>query len=117
MENANDCYYELGVAYYQGEGVEVDYKMATEMLRKQAAKEYSSNQADADLLLGALYQEGGHGIEQDYAAAAKWYKAAIDLPTIRGINESAKTLARKWLGDLYLEGHGVLQDYSEALKR
>jgi uncharacterized protein len=60
--------------------------------------------AEAQLYLGMLYQEG-NGIPQDYAEAAKWYRRAA---------EQGKVLAQWALAALYNDGHGVPQDYTEA---
>jgi hypothetical protein len=120
VEKINACHYELGAMYFLGRGVDMDYKAAAEMLQEESETKYPyppHQQADAALLLGFIYEEGGHGIEQDYSAAARWYKYVIGLPKLWG-RDNEPTLAHALvdLGDLYVRGSGVPQDYSEALK-
>lgn len=107
------CHYDLGRLYLLGRGVHKDYSLA--MINLVRATEDKSRRAQAALLLGLIYQEGGDDIKQDYAEAAKWYKEAINAHPFSWA-QFAQTKARIDLGDLYLEGKGVLQDYAEAMK-
>lgn len=77
-EKTNSCQYELGQSYAFGQGVETDYRAATAILRKEAEKPVAFYQANAALLLGIVYEKGGHGIGQDYVEAANWYMKVID---------------------------------------
>ncbi len=63
-------------------------------------------QANAQNSLGFMYQEG-HGVPQDYATAAAWYRKSA---------EQNYALAQYSLGSLYLKGEGVVQNYPEAEK-
>ena len=59
-----------------------------------------------------LYQEGekyyyGRGVRQDYAEAAKWYRASAD---------KGNADAEHSLGHMYYFGQGVRQDNEEAIK-
>ncbi len=60
--------------------------------------------ADAQLILGDLYQRG-LGVSQNQAEAARWYRAAA---------EQGLTLAQFNLGLMYRYGSGVRQDLIEA---
>jgi hypothetical protein len=51
-----------------------------------------------------LYDQG-HGVPQDYAQAAIWYRKAA---------EQGLALAQSNLGVLYEEGRGVPKDYAQA---
>lgn len=54
--------------------------------------------------------EGGEGTPQNYDLAAKWYrKAAEHVPDLGGAGQG-----RNNLGMLYLDGHGVPNDYVQA---
>ena len=56
--------------------------------------------------LGLCY-ENGHGVEQDYAEAVKWYRKAA---------EAGNAIAMSNLGICYDNGNGVDQDFAEAVK-
>ena len=60
--------------------------------------------AEYQLMLGFLYDKG-HGVEQDYIEARKWWLKAA---------EQGSADAQLFLGRLYYYGHGVAQDYEEA---
>ena len=60
--------------------------------------------ATAQSALGAAYYLG-HGVPQDYAAAAYWYRLAA---------KQGVASAQSNLGVLYDRGHGVPQDYAKA---
>ena len=49
----------------------------------------------------------GHGVAQDYSAAMKWIRMAVNQGDVE---------AQCNLGYMYYEGHGVAQDYSAAMK-
>jgi TPR repeat protein len=114
-EKGEACHYNLGSAYYFGQGVEVDFKSAAALLQKEASNKYSVHHADASELLASIYEQGGRGMEQNYSEAAKWYRDAIDAPALKW-EKSSQDWARLNLGDLYVQGEGVPQDFGEALK-
>jgi len=62
--------------------------------------------ARASFLIGLSY-DYGHGVEQDYKEAVKWYHKAADAK----IEDACLNL-----GTLYEKGCGVEQDYKEAAK-
>ena len=51
-----------------------------------------------------MYQNG-HGVTQDYAEAARWYRKAA---------EQGYAIAQFNLGSMYNNGQGVKKDYAEA---
>jgi len=90
----------LGVLYYNGQGVAQDYLKAREWFEKAADK----GDGNAMYNLGLLYAKG-QGMAQDYAKAREWYKKAAD---------KGDAYAMTNLGRLYSNGHGVAQDYAKA---
>ena len=54
--------------------------------------------------LGWMYNNGW-GVLEDYAEAARWFRAAA---------EQGYALAQNNLGLMYFKGHGVPQDYAKA---
>jgi len=69
-------------------------------------KAADSGNAEAQLQLAILYAKG-EGMTQDYAVAAKWFRAAADRGSAR---------AQYDLGVLYERGRGVPVDLAEAAK-
>jgi hypothetical protein len=65
--------YNLGVCYYQGQGVPQDYAKAVEWYSKAAAQGYAPAQCN----LGFCYSRG-QGVPQDNAKAAEWYRKAAE---------------------------------------
>jgi TPR repeat protein len=62
--------------------------------------------ANAQLLLGSIYQKGD-GVAQDYNTAVKWYTLSAEQGNIS---------AQVNLGVMYDQGQGVAQDYKTAVK-
>ena len=62
--------------------------------------------ADAQFNLGLMFAQG-HGVPQDDALAAAWYRKAAD----QGIAD-----AQFDLGVMYAQGHGVAQDHARAIE-
>ncbi|MGO9243398.1 MAG: tetratricopeptide repeat protein [Verrucomicrobiia bacterium] len=91
----------LGLAYYDGDGVSLDYSLAFTWFRKAAEQGYTMGQTG----LGLLYN-GGWGVPQDYRVAAAWYQKSAEQGDVTG---------QILLGDLYEEGNGVPQDYGLAV--
>jgi len=58
-------------------------------------------------IIGEIYLEGGEGVRQDYAEAAKWHTLAAN----NGWHMSQYSLAL-----MYQKGEGVPKDYDEAFK-
>ena len=62
--------------------------------------------ANAQCTLGFCYHKG-HGVEQSYTEAVKWYRKAA---------EQGDATAQHNLGFCYDKGRGVEQSYTEAVK-
>ncbi len=60
--------FNLGVMYYNGQGVPKDYKIAVEWFRKSAEQGYAKAQGN----VGWMYAKG-LGVPKDYKLAVKWY--------------------------------------------
>src|SRR5512143_870522 len=65
--------YNLGIMYYNGQGVPQDYPEAVKWFRKAA----DQGDADAQFILGVIYTLG-QGVPQGYAEALKWFRKAAD---------------------------------------
>jgi len=63
--------YNLGLAWYQGQGVARNYDQAMQWWRKAADLGYANGQFG----VGLLY-EHGYGVPQDYAQAMYWFRKA-----------------------------------------
>jgi TPR repeat protein len=94
--------FNLGVSYYNGDGVKTNFDEALTWFRRAANQGYVT----AQRLVGVFYYNGWGGVAVDYPEAAKWYRKAADQ------NE---TTAQWCLGDCYAKGQGVPQDYEEAV--
>jgi TPR repeat protein len=90
----------LGVLYYNGQGVPQDYVQARQWFEKAAAQ----GEANAQNSLGVLYYNGEGG-PQDYTKARQWYEKAA---------AQGDAYAQFNLGVLYYNGQGVLHDYVQA---
>lgn len=94
--------FDLGLCYYKGEGVEIDYTEATKWFKKSAEQEYAPGQE----ILGYCYYKG-EGVEQNYDQAVIWLSKAAHQGNARAQNN---------LGVCYRNGQGVKQDDAEAMK-
>jgi TonB family protein len=92
----------VGSMYLEGEGVEVDRKLALKWIRKAARQRF----APAQLSLGEMY-EYGHGVEAEPGKAMNWYREAAQ----GGSPEAMMILSRR-----YLEGRLVEQDRGKAFE-
>jgi len=66
-----DAVYELGIAYFEGRGADIDYANALKWWSAGA----QAGEARSQYGLGYLYQQG-QGVAQDTARAEEWYTAA-----------------------------------------
>jgi len=66
-----DAVYELGIAYFEGRGADIDYANALKWWSAGA----EAGEARSQYGLGYLYQQG-QGVAQDTARAEQWYEAA-----------------------------------------
>ena len=91
-----DAQFDLGLAYYSGQGVPQDDKEAVKWFRKVAEQ----GNAKAQSNLGVMY-DTGQGVPQDYKEAVKWYRKAA---------EQGDAPAQYNLGLMYEYGQGVPKD-------
>ena len=102
-ENGNViAQYNLGVYYYNGVGVAVDYSEAVKWSRKAAEQGDAAAQSN----LGVCYYTG-NGVPQDYAEAVKWFQMAAD---------QGNAIAQSILAASYANGEGVEKNFVEAYK-
>ena len=92
--------YNLGVMYYEGEGVRQDYIKARQWYEKAA----NQGNAKAQYNLGNAYSRG-KGVRQDYAKAAQWFEKSAN---------QGDALAQYNLGLMYENGAGVRQNIATA---
>ena len=93
--------YEIGLKYYNGEGVSQDFRKAAKCFRLAADQGFPAAQRN----LGDMYANG-RGIRQNYAEAVKWYRLAAD---------QGNADAQRNLGVMYQYGR-VRRNYAEAVK-
>ena len=101
-----NSYYTVGYAYLFGDGVKKNIKEAKKWFLK-ASKLDNDNTVNAEFQLGGIYSAGTDGITVDYKKAAQWYLKAAN----KGDVNSAWSL-----GNLYLQGKGVPQDYDKGIR-
>ncbi len=94
--------FNLGLMYFNGNGVAQDYKTAVKWYTLAAAQGVASAQYN----LGLMFEEG-NGVAQDYKTAVKWYTLAA---------EQGYAHAQNNLGNKLIDGQGVAQDYNAAFK-
>ena len=96
IATASAADYQKGLdAYLAG-----DYTAALDELFPLA----QAGNADAQAVLGSMYDEG-KGVVADHVKAAQWYRLAA---------EAGDSFAQFNLGAMYADGEGVLQDYQIA---
>ena len=109
----------LAIAYGSGQGVTQDDAQALYWCKKAVEQGNAGGQD----LLGYMYYNG-KGVAQDYTQALYWYKKAMEehgnamtqnMLGIMNVDDIAEADAQSNLGLMYYEGHGVAQDYKQAL--
>lgn len=93
--------YLLGLAYYNGQGVQQDYSKAFEWLLKAAEQ----GNANAQNTIGTMYFKG-QAVPQDNSKAFGWYRKSA---------EQGNPTAQHILGLAYYTGEGLPQDFMQAL--
>ncbi len=95
-----EAQYHLGMMYYNGQGVPVDFVSASRFFRSSA----NQGDAGAQYLIGEMRLKG-KGVAQDAGLAGVWFKKAAqqDYPD-----------AQYELGDWYFAGKGGEPDYLKA---
>lgn len=99
----------VGHCYRYGRGVEVDTAKAKDWYEKAAEKKSWS----AMLNIAGMLRSGELGIP-DINAAEEWERKAVD--ELRPLAENGADDAQRALGDRYLKGFGVEQNYQIAVK-
>jgi TPR repeat protein len=95
------CQYKLGMLYYEGKGVAVNYRKSFALIEQSA---YNNN-PEAQNRLGYMY-ENGLGIKADNNAAFMWYERSAEQGDMEGQYN---------LGRMYQYGKGVGRDTQQAL--
>jgi uncharacterized protein len=94
--------YDLGLMYFNGQGVQRDFTEAVKWFRLAADKGHAGAKSN----LGAMYLSG-QGVPQNVAEAVRLYRLAAG---------QGYAIAQHNLGAMYLSGQGVAQDYVEAAR-
>jgi hypothetical protein len=104
LAQQGDAYaqYNLGLMYFNGQGVPQDYGQAMQWYRQAAEQGFAQAQHN----LGFMYANG-QGVPQDYGQAVQWYRRAA---------EQGHAGAQVNLGTMFLLGQGVPQDYGQAMQ-
>ena len=92
--------FNLGLMYYEGEGVAQNYVQAIYWFKKSAEQGYASAQYN----LGVMHDKG-QGVAQNNTQAIYWYKKSA---------EQGVALAQFNLGWMYYKGDGVARSYAQA---
>ena len=92
----------LGICYYNGDGVKQSYEKAVHWYAKAAEQGY----ARAQCYLGECYEDK-HGVPKSFNKAGQWYRKAAEQGYAR---------AQYNLGELYLSGTGVPQSEEKAVE-
>ena len=103
------CYF-LGLCYYHGQGVAVDYVRAVQLFDKPAtSRNYDNieNKTNAQYHIATCYDDGMGEVRQDQSKAALYYRMAAEL---------GYAPAQSRLGAMYSNGTGVTRNYTEAVR-
>lgn len=95
-----DAQFQLGRAYFRGDGVAQDDTKAFELFQKAAEQ----GNAKAQHNLASMYLDG-RGVTKDETEAVKWYRKSAEQGT---------ALAQSTLGSMLAAGKGVKKDCKEA---
>lgn len=94
--------YNIGIMYYNGQGVNEDRQEAVKWMQKAAEQGY----VNAQFFMGTAY-DSGEVIQRNLPEAAKWYRKAAEQGHVR----SQYNLAL-----MYTNGEGVEKNRQEAIK-
>lgn len=97
-----DAQYNLGVFYYNGEGVHRNYEEAVKWWGKAAEQRH----VEAEYYLGVC-SYNGWGVYKSFVGAVKWWRKAAMQGSVN---------AQYNLGSCYEKGEGVTQNHDEAEK-
>ena len=76
------CQYQVGIMYYFGQGVDLDYKQALLWVEKAAAQD----RPDAVGTLGAMYCIG-QGVTPSWRRAQEYYERSIELGSSQSVKD------------------------------
>ena len=96
----SEAQYKLGECYFNGDGIEQDYKKAVEWYEKSAIQGYAKAQNN----LGFCYGKG-YGVEKDLEKEVEWYIKSA---------EQGNSIAQRNLGKCYYYGSGIKKDIEKA---
>ena len=94
--------YSLARMYLQGDGVEKDYRLGSQLLCIAA----SEGDRDAQYAIASMYRNGDGIVVQNTDEAVYWYRLAAD---------QGNMYAQYDLGEMYLAGEGVTRDVDQAV--
>lgn len=92
----------LAEFYYDGKGVQQDFKEAADWFRLSA----DQGNASAQFCLGKMFSKG-ENFPKDDTEAAKWFRLAA---------EQGHSVAQNWLASSLKRGRGIPKDEKEAAK-
>ncbi|KAG9065917.1 hypothetical protein KI688_002214 [Linnemannia hyalina] len=95
--------FEMGMMYYQGRGVPLDFPKAEELFVKAG----NLGNVDARRSLGVMYRNGQQGVARDFVRAMEWLHKAADQNDM---------VSQFTLGVMYDNGEGVVRDSSKAME-
>ncbi len=96
-----DAQHNLGIMYFQGQGVETDHAEAAKWFR--AAAEQGARRAPLSL---ALLYASGDGVERDLVQAYKWARIAVDQGDANAENTRG-SLGRQMTAEQVAEGESL----------
>jgi uncharacterized protein len=105
----------FGMMHELGQGISTDYKEAVKWYRLAAEQ----GNPHAKFLLGTMYYNG-QGVPQDDKEAVKWFRLSAKIPDRRRdfnnweMYKNGHPGGQLFLGIMYKDGEGVLQDYALA---
>ena len=89
VQGNESAQFNLGLMYYEGQGVPQDYKEALKWFRLSAKQ----GDADAQYNLGEMYKNG-QGVPDDIKEAVKWFRLSAEQGNVKA-KEMAKNLKPK----------------------
>ena len=101
LQDDAETLYNIGLRYYNGDGVAQDYAKAIEWFRQAAEQGYAAAQNK----LGECYYTGTE-VKKNYKQAARWFCKAA---------EQGNATAQYNLAYCYINGQGVTKDYAQAV--
>ena len=98
----SNAQYIVGLMYFNGEGVEINFHNALQWFQKASKQE----NVKAQYAVGVMYYNG-NGVTKDLAKAEEWFQKAA---------EQDYANAQYNIGEMHYNGEGVTKDFAEAMK-